>query len=170
MKKTLLVTILFMFATTLIAQSNNNEDEVVKIDQWNRYSFRENEVIVKFKPTSNIQISSNAQTKLVTASVKSVNNVLADFGIEEAETLMPNTGKRISPLKLKAFNGSTLKDNDMSKLYRLRISKDAKKDVHEVCSQLQTLDDVEYAEPNYIVYSLAEEEIAKIKEISIFLE
>ena len=155
MKKTLLVTILFMFATTLIAQSNNNEDEVVKIDQWNRYSFRENEVIVKFKPTSNIQISSNAQTKLVTASVKSVNNVLADFGIEEAEPLMPNTGKRISPLKLKAFNGSTLKDSDMSKLYRLRISKDAKKDVHEVCSQLQALDDVEYAEPNYIVYTLA---------------
>ena len=33
----------------LFAQSADNEDEVIKIDRWNRDAYREGEILVKFR-------------------------------------------------------------------------------------------------------------------------
>lgn len=52
MKKHFSLFILLFCCLPLFAQSNNNEDEVVKIDRINYGAYREGEVIVKFKETA----------------------------------------------------------------------------------------------------------------------
>ena len=50
MKTKLLLLVAMLFAaTSLFAQSADNEDEVIKIDKRNQQAYREGEVLVKFK-------------------------------------------------------------------------------------------------------------------------
>lgn len=139
----------------LFAQSSNNEDEVVKIDRINDGAYREGQVIVKFRPESAVRVRRNAQGKFASASVNRVTAVLNSLGFEEADELMPLSGNQVAPRKMRAFNGTEIQDKNLSKLYCFRVAKDAQLDVHRAVEQLQALDEVEYAEPNYIVYALS---------------
>ena len=47
MKKFYLLSLLALAACFCFGQDRNNEDEVVKIDQFNRYDTKEGELIVK---------------------------------------------------------------------------------------------------------------------------
>lgn len=156
MKKSLsLFFILIATCLPLLAQSNNNEDEVVKIDRFNYGAYREGQVIVKFRPESAVRVRRNAQGKFASASVSRVTDVLNSLGFEEADELMPLSGNQVAPRKMRAFNGTEIQDKNLSKLYCFRVAKDAQLDVHRAVEQLQALDEVEYAEPNYIVYALS---------------
>lgn len=155
MKKHFSLFILLLCCLPLFAQSSNNEDEVVKIDRVNYGSYRAGEVIVKFRPESAVRVRRNAQGKFASASVSRVTGVLNAIGFEEAEELMPLLGNQVAPHKMRAFNGTEIQDKNLSKLYCFRVAKDAPLDVHQAVEQLQALDEVEYAEPNYIVYALS---------------
>ena len=155
MKKHFSLLILLLCWIPLFAQSSNNEDEVVKIDRVNYGAYREGEVIVKFRPESAVRVRRNAQGKFSSASVSRVTNVLSSLGFEEADELMPLSGNQVAPRKMRAFNGTEIQDKNLSKLYCFRAAKDAQLDVHQAVEQLQALDEVEYAEPNYIVYALS---------------
>ena len=92
MKKITLFLLAFvatMIAMPVVAQSNNNEDEVIKIDRWNRNAYREGEVIVKFKADGAVQMRKNAKGKLLTAGVNQVDALFAELGVAEVEPLMP---------------------------------------------------------------------------------
>lgn len=155
MKKHFSLFILLFCCLPLFAQSSNNEDEVVKIDRNNYGDYRNGEVIVKFRPESAVRVRRNAQGKFASASVSRVTDVLNALGFEEAEELMPLSGNQVAPRKMCAFNGTEIQDKNLSKLYCFRVAKDAPLDVHQAVEQLQALDEVEYAEPNYIVYTLS---------------
>lgn len=155
MKKHFSLFILLFCCLPLFAQSNNNEDEVVKIDRINYGAYREGQVIVKFRPESAVRVRRNAQGKFASASVNRVTDVLNSLGFEEAEELMPLSGNQVAPRKMRTFNGTEIQDKNLSKLYCFRVAKDAQLDVHRAVEQLQALDEVEYAEPNYIVYALS---------------
>lgn len=151
---------------TLMAQSSNNEDEVVKIDRWNQNAYREGEVIVKFKADGAVQMRKNAKGKFQTASISEVDALFAELGVEEVEALMPNVGARKAPRRMRAYNGTEVKDHDLSKLYLIRFSEQVAapmsnagemRSVHQVVEQLQALDEVEFAEPNYLVFALSTE-------------
>lgn len=139
----------------LFAQSSDNEDGVVKIERYNQNAYREGQVIVKFRPESAVRMRRNAQGKLVSASVNKVTDLLNSLGFDEADELMPLSGNQVSPRKMRAFNGEEIQDKNLSKLYCFRASKDTQIDMHNAIEQLQALDEVEFAEPNYIVYALA---------------
>lgn len=102
-----------------------------------------------------MRVRRNAQGKFTSASVSRVTDVLNALGFEEAEELMPLSGNQVAPRKMRAFNGTEIQDKNLSKLYCFRVAKDAPLDVHHAVEQLQALDEVEYAEPNYIVYALS---------------
>ena len=134
-----------------MAQSMNNADDVVTIDRHASRAYREGEVIVKFKQSSraNVQARRGAPVR---AGVGSVDAVLAKIGATTAEQLMPLSGAG-GPKRTRAYNGGYVESNDMSKLYRIELDADNGMAVHDAVAALQELGDVEYAEPNYLVYS-----------------
>ena len=164
MKKLFSLMLLLACTIALVAQSSNNQDEVVKIDRWNQQSYREGEVIVKFKADGAVQIRKNAKGKFQTACISQVDALFAELGVEEVEELMPNVGARKAPRRMRSYSGTEVKDHDLSKLYLIRFSEQVAapmsnagemRTVHQVVEQLQALEEVEFAEPNYIVYALS---------------
>lgn len=164
MKKLFSIVLLMACSIALVAQSNNNQDEVVKIDRWNQQAYREGEVIVKFKADGAVQMRKNVKGKFQTASVNAVDALFAELGVEEVEQLMPTVGARKAPRRMRAYNGAEVKDYDLSKLYLVRFNAQEPapktnagemRTVHQVVEQLQALNEVEFAEPNYIVYALS---------------
>ena len=160
MKKLLLSVAATMLASTLLfAQSSNNVDEVVKIEHHAAREYREGEMIVKFKPTSEVRV--RALGRGITSGVSGVDQVLGELGITASEQLMPLSGAVVTPRAkaLRSVSGNTIEDSDMSQLYRLSF--DAEKiNVHEAIDKLSALDEVEFAEPNYVVYALSSGEVA----------
>lgn len=155
MKRFFFLTLAMLMASgSIVAQSRNNVDEVVKIDRHAARDYREGEMIVKFKETSPVRMK--AVGKKLTSGVNKLDQVFNELDIETGEQLMPLTGavkvKRATPLK--SITGKTITDADMTQLYRFKF--DAKKmSVHQAVDKLKALEEVEYAEPNYVVYALS---------------
>ena len=77
-------------ATTLFAQvSNDNEEGVVKINPRER-AYRENQILVKFREGSPVQMRKAG--KRMAATLSAVDALFAELGIKSAEQLMPQTG------------------------------------------------------------------------------
>lgn len=134
-----------------VAQVGNNYHDVSTIDNHHRHAFREGEVIVKFKPESRVKVSAR-RGAAVTTAVSSVDAVLSKIGVVEAEQLMPLSGAG-GPKRAKAYSGGWVESSDMSKLYCLRLDAASAVTVYDAVEQLRALGEVEYAEPNYLVYT-----------------
>ena len=160
MKKLLLSVAAAMLASiALFAQSSNNVDDVVKIEHHAAREYREGEMIVKFKPESEVRV--RAYGRGISSGVSGVDKVLGELGITASEQLMPLSGAVVTPRAkaLRSVSGNAIEDSDMSQLYRLSF--DAEKiNVYEAIDKLSALDEVEFAEPNYVVYALSSGEVA----------
>lgn len=140
----------------LFAQvSNDNEDGVYKVERHDQRAFRQGEVIVKFKTGSASANLARKSRKI--SAVSAVSKVMAELGATEFEPLMPLSGDLSPnmPRKVKAFNGKDIEIKDMTSLYTIRFDAAKQQNVFAVVEQLQALDDVEFAEPNYLVYTTA---------------
>lgn len=150
---------MLLSASPLLAQSSNNVDEVVKIERHAARDYREGEMIVKFKPSSAVRVRSI--TRSVSSGVNAIDQVLGELGVTASEPLMPFTGTKVASRAkaLQSVSGKTIEDSDMSQLYRLSFDA-TKVNVHEAIDKLLALDEVEFAEPNYVVYTLSTGEVA----------
>ena len=148
-----------MLASSVVAQSSNNQDEVVKIERHAAREYREGEMIVKFKPESEVRV--RAYGRGISSGVSGVDQVLGELGITASEQLMPLSGAVVIPRAraLRSVSGNTIEDSDMSQLYRLSFDA-SNVNVHEAIDKLSALDEVEFAEPNYVVYALSSGEVA----------
>ncbi len=147
----------FLMATTMVqAQAVLSQDDVLTLDGRAR-EYREGEVLVKFKDASAVKIRRAPNGALATSGVNAVDAAFAELGITELEELMPLTGAAPAPRRVKALNGNDVNIADMSRLYRVRLNADAAT-VHAAIEKLEALAEVEYAEPNYLVYAVAGEE------------
>ena len=154
MKRVLLSFVILIASLSMsnaVAQVGNNYYDVSTVDNHHRHAFREGEVIVKFKPESRVKVSAR-RGAAVTTAVSSVDAVLSKIGVVEAEQLMPLSGAG-GPKRAKAYSGGWVESSDMSKLYRLRLDTASAVSVNDAVEQLQALGEVEYAEPNYLVYT-----------------
>ena len=150
---------MLLSAVPMVAQDCNNEEQVVKVDaRASQFSYRENEVIVKFKPVGAVQMRANAKGGFATSGVSRIDAVMNELGVESFDGLMPLTGKEVKRRSARAINGTEVVAQDLSKLYRVRF--DAKKvaSVEDAVAKLQALDEVEFAEPNYLVYTTAKDD------------
>jgi len=154
-KPILLAIAVFFAAVPLQAQmvSNNNDDEVNKVDPSAARAYRPGEVIVKFKETSAVQMRCKAG-KFQTSGLSKVDKVLNYLGVNEADQLMPLTGKKVNRSVMRSYSGVEIKDRDLSGLYRLRMD-NANVTVDEAVTRLKELEEVDYAEPNYLVFTMS---------------
>lgn len=147
---------LSLMPSAMFAQvSNNNEDGVYKTERHNHGAFRQGEVIVKFKTGS--AMGNMARSSSRVSAVSSMSRVMSEIGATAIEPLMPLTGelKQNAARSAKGFNGKDVEIKDMSTLYTVRFDETKQQDVYAVVDKLKTIDDVEFAEPNYLVYTTA---------------
>ena len=150
MKRFLLLILLLDFLVVgLLAQSANTQDEVCKIDQNATRAYRQGELIVKFNPKKRIRVATSSAVE----GSNSVNSIFEKMGVENIEQLMPLSNE-VQTRSLRSVSGGTVNANDMSQLYRVAFSNDTL-NVHQVAEELGELEEVEFAEPNYLVYTLS---------------
>lgn len=149
------------------------EPEVATCNHHHRAAYREGEVIVKFKPASSAKMAPSRSAGVVRSNVNSVDAVLSKLGVIGAEQLMPLTGAG-GPQRTRAYNGGYVESDDMSKLYCLQLDVENGVEVFEAVDALNELEDVEYAEPNYLVYTLEADDVnsaaAKYEQEPLFKE
>lgn len=116
-------------------------------------AYRPGEVLVNFKPQDKLKIRRKANGRFQSSGINALDQVLENLGAAEIEPLMPLTGGKVSRKKMRAFNGQDVMDTDLSNLYRLTL--DAKKgiSVEDAVKALQEMDEVDFAEPNYLVWA-----------------
>jgi len=139
--------------------SNDNEDEVYKIDaRVGKNAYVPGQVLLKFKDESPVKVS---RTRGVFNSVdnNAVSAVLKEFGVNKMDKLLPNENPNRTLRKTRAFNGETIVEHDLSQLYLVEVDETHIPQTMQLVDQLKKLDAVEYAEPNYKVY-LTDAEIA----------
>ena len=157
MKNKLFLLVAMLFAATgmVFAQSADNEDEVIKIDKWNQQAYREGEILVKFKADGAVQMRAPRKAKFATSQVNSIDALFAELGVDSVEQLMPMTGHKNVGRRVKAYNGKDVEVKDLSKLYRLTLKAEKAQTMFDAIDKLKAQEEVEFAEPNYIVYTMA---------------
>lgn len=116
-------------------------------------AYRPGEVLVNFKPQDKLKIRRRANGEFQSSGINALDQTLKNLGAAEIEPLMPLSGGQVARKKMRAFNGQEVMDTDLSNLYRLRL--DAKKNikVEDAVKALQEMDEVDFAEPNYLVWA-----------------
>lgn len=153
--KVLLLAAMLVAAAGMFAQSANNEDEVVKIDRMNQNAYREGEILVKFKADGAVQMRAPRKAKFQTSQVNAVDALFEELGVDSVEQLMPMTGHKNVGRRVKAYNGKDVEVKDLSKLYRLTLKSEKTQTMFEAIDKLKAQEEVDFAEPNYIVYTMA---------------
>ncbi|MBP1645138.1 MAG: fervidolysin [Bacteroidetes bacterium] len=136
------------------AQDRNNEDEVVKLGEFSRYSSMPGEVLAKFKDETAVKINTSSKKAFKSSSLNSLNSVLSKYTISEVEQLLPNFKMPKQARRTKAYNGEDVVEKDLSKIFLIKITENEQKNAYSLIEDLKQIDEVEFAEPNFIVYSL----------------
>src|SRR5574344_249241 len=158
--KILIAVIAMSFAIQpLNAQNSTNQDEVNHLDLRSR-EFRPGQLLVKFKSSSNVVVRKTLKGTSV-ANISDINTVMAKFGAEKLEKLMPLTGKQVVRKVLRTYSGRDIEVSDMSTLYLMKMDSTNQANVREAITALKALPEVEYAEPNYLVYTMAANDSAE---------
>ena len=170
--KPFLLAIAVLFAAIpLQAQgvSNNNDDEVNKVDQYAQ-RYRPGQVIVKFRENSPVNIKSE-NGMLKGTGVGAIDKVMTTLGVTEAQPLMPLTGdiKNRAPRKAKALSGREIIEPNLSKLYCLKFEETEERNVLQAVEMLKSLNEVEFAEPNYLAFIQSTEESATYQREPLYL-
>ena len=146
-------------STTASAQvSNDNEDEVNKVSQYAVGDYVPGEVLVKFKDDNRIHV--RRARGLVSTNSDRVTAVLQKYGVDEMEQLLPNQNPNRQLARTRAYNGDIIQEHDLSQLYHVKLSVAHLQETKQVVDELKDLDEVEFAEPNYKVYMMADIHIA----------
>jgi hypothetical protein len=134
--------------------SNDNEDEVYKIDaRTSRNDFVPGQVLVKFKDANRVKVNAS-RGQFRSTSVNRITQVLEKFGAEEMEQLLPNENPKRTMRRTRAYNGETIVERDLSQLYCVKLSEEHAFEAMQLIDELKQMDEVEFAEPNYRLYTL----------------
>ncbi|MCR5039922.1 MAG: S8 family serine peptidase [Bacteroidales bacterium] len=144
--------------TNALAQDRNNEDEVVKIDWFNQHATKEGELIVKFADHTTLRLQNNERGFLQTTGINKVDALLKQYPVAKAERLCPNDDPKRELKVSKSYNGPDVVERDLSRLCRF-VMEDPMQ-TYEMIDALKELDEVEFAEPNYMAFALGMENTA----------
>ena len=140
--------------------SNDNEDEVYKIDaRAGKNDFVPGQVLVKFKDDSPVKVS-KARGLFSSVNNSAVDAVLKEFGVETMDKLLPNAKPLQARRKTRAFNGEMIEEKDLSQIYLVKTKSLRRDSTMQLVNKLKEIGEVEYAEPNYKVYIMGQTPIS----------
>lgn len=151
--------LLLSSASPCLAQvSNDNEDGVYKVDpsvtrRGGDAQFVPGQVIVKFKDTTQMKVN-RVRGRFQSVSVSAVNTVLQQYGTTGMERLFPTAPHKAQAAmrRVKAPDGSMLTEHNLDMVYQVRLQSLRPDSTLQLAKALSALSEVEYAEPNYMVY------------------
>lgn len=109
MKKRFFTLVLVLLTSVCaFAQDRNNDDEVVKLDQWSRFNSVEGEVIVKFADNTPFKLQYDRDNKLQSTGIVSVDKLFAEYNVLSIERLCPNDDPKRELRVSKSYNGMML--------------------------------------------------------------
>jgi len=155
MKKLLFLICLVLFFAYGFAQSNDNEDEVVKIDWYNQHATKEGELIVKFADHTTLRLQTDDRGTLQATGINKVDALLQQYPVAKAERLCPNDDPNRELKTSKSYNGPDVVERDLSRLCRF-VMQDPMQ-THDLLEALNALEEVEFTEPNYLAFALGTE-------------
>ena len=169
MKKFLLFIALMISGVGFVnAQSTNNDDEVVKIDYMNRFNSVEGEIIVKFADNTPFGLEYDRDNYLKSTGISTVDKVLKRYELVSIDRLCPNDDPKRQLRSSKSYNGGDVVERDLSRLCLVKINAPADKDgqpefdiralTDNLIEEFNAMEEVEFAEPNYFIYSVGIEE------------
>ena len=133
--------------------SNDNEDGVVKMNaNHSRYDYVPGQVLVKFSDKQTVKV--NRASAVVSTNVSQITDVLQKYGVGEMKQLLPDAKATYNGRRAKAFNGDIIEEHDLSQLYEVKLPDERVQETMQLVEELQKLDEVEFAEPNYRLYAL----------------
>lgn len=166
----LLLAVMPLAAQTPFDAAVNNEDEVIHLERWQHHAARPLQAIVKLQDYSPYTIKAPGQGP---KSIKSGNGsqdyaskasgriecpaiqaVLDSFEVASVEQLCPTFVMPREPRRSASYGGGEVRDHDLSQLYLITLASESARNEHELIERLAALDEVEYAEPNYLVFAL----------------
>ena len=118
MKRIFILFCLLLACAYCFSQSNNNEDEVVKIDWFNQHATKEGELIVKFADHTILQLQNDARGALQATGIGKVDALLQQYPVAKAERLCPNDDPKRELKTSKSYNGPDVVERDLSRLCR----------------------------------------------------
>ena len=144
------IALLFAGMPVCAQVSNDNEDEVYKVERPQAKDFVPGQVLFKLKDGQQAQVRrAGGQT---TAGIGSLDKVLKEYAVQEMEQLLPNAKVKGTPRRAKAYNGQTIVERDLTQLYKVTLPEEKSMQTLQLVEKLKALPEVEYAEPNYKVY------------------
>ena len=155
MKKVFTLLCMVLACAYCLAQDRNNEDEVVKIDWYNQHATKEGELIVKFADRTTLRLQNDARGTLQATGINKVDALLQQYPVAKAERLCPNDNPNRELRTSKSYNGPDVVERDLSRLCRF-VMQDPMQ-TYELMEALKELDEVEFAEPNYMAFALGME-------------
>ncbi len=148
------------FLTSAQAQvSNENADGVYKIDARHAKDYVPGQVLFKLNDGHQAQVR-RAAGRVQSAGIATLDAVLKDYGVLDMEQLLPDAKVTGTPRRAKAFNGDVVMERDLTQLYRVVLPEEKTDQTFQMIEKLNALDEVEFAEPNYKVYIMADDHIA----------
>lgn len=134
---------------------DDNEDEVVKMNaEQSVADYVPGQVLLKFKDEVRVKVS-KARGQFASTSVEKVTSVLKKFDVRNMEKILPNEKPDRQLARSKAFNGEVIAEKDLSQLYCVTMAEEQSPKTLELVKELSKLDEVEFAEPNYRLHTLA---------------
>ena len=166
----LLLSSLMCMGTVSYAQSNDNEDEVVKIERHNYHASMPNQLIIKFHDGAGVRRSETKSTRFKfpnnTKAENSVNSILDKYNVEAIDCLgKEQTAKTKAGYwqarSVKSFNGGDVWDKDISQMFLITLDENSLQSQTQnhlaLIEELKQDESIEFAEPNYIQYALGME-------------
>lgn len=153
MKKYLLL-ITFILLTNISAQSYNPADikdnDIIKSDpRMDQFNFVPGQILIKFRDDTNIYLAKTSGGNSVLGIAK-IDQILSKYKMQLAAKLFENEIKQPFPKKLKTFSGDELTIPNLHNIYKLEF--DSTENIFQIIDELkEDSDNVEYAEPNYIL-------------------
>ena len=155
MKKFFLLSLLALVVGFCFGQDNNNEDEVVKIDWYNQHATKEGELIVKFADHTTLRLQADERGVLQATGMNKVDALLQQYPVAKAERLCPNDNPNRELKTSKSYNGPDVVERDLSRLCRF-VMQDPMQ-TYQMIEALNELEEVEFAEPNYLAFAMGDE-------------
>lgn len=154
------VSLLLAVVMPVVAQvSNDNEEGVYKVQRPQANDYVPGEVLLKLKDGKQANMR-RANGRFLSAGINAIDKVLKEYDVLAMEQLLPHAKVSSRPRRTKAYNGETIVERDLTQLYRLKLSEEKSVRTLELIDELKQLDEVEFAEPNYKVYIMADDNIA----------
>jgi len=145
MLKVFFIAITAMFFGSVVAQEIPNHN----LDPYNP-EFLEGEILIKFHDETDVSIKTEkGQLK---TGIKSFDLLSEKLEVTGLEKLFKSAQKRTTTKYIKTFDGETREVKQLFNIYKLKIA--AKGNLKDVIKELQQDPNVEYAEPNYLCYTM----------------